>query len=107
MAYKQVYFSARLSEQMLKGLDKVSAQIDNSTRAEVASYLVQKYLQHPVFYESRSILALRMPLMPPLAFQISEHSLDRLKEIAQQHNSSVAAIVRIAIYEGLMAHETS
>ena len=50
MAHKQVYFSARLSEQMLKGLDKVSAQIDNSTRAEVASYLVQKYLQHPVFY---------------------------------------------------------
>lgn len=45
--------------------------------------------------------------MPPLAFQISEHSLDRLKEIAQQHNSSVAAIVRIAIYEGLMSHETS
>lgn len=100
MAYKQVYFFRPLIRTDVKRIGQGFRTIDNSTRAEVASYLVQKYLQHPVFYESRSILALRMPLMPPLAFQISEHSLDRLKEIAQQHNSSVAAIVRIAIYEG-------
>lgn len=92
----------RLSTQMLSAIDFYAEKMgQGGDRQAVIQFLVDQYLKAPVYIDPLSEIELRYPVSNLLTVTLSDASVDALKRLAEEHDTTLSAMVRIAICKGM------
>ena len=92
----------RLSTQMLSAIDFYAEKMgQGGDRQAVIQFLVDQYLKSPVYIDHLSEIELRYPVSNLLTVTLSDASVDALKRLAEEHDTTLSAMVRIAICKGM------
>ena len=92
----------RLSTQMLSAIDFYAEKMgQGGDRQAVIQFLVDQYLMSPVYIDPLSEIELRYPVSNLLTVTLSDASVDALKRLAEEHDTTLSAMVRIAICKGM------
>ena len=94
--------AVRLSTQMLSAIDSYSERIGQSSdRQAVIQFLIDQYLKNPVYIDPLSEIGLRYPVSNLLTITLSDSSAAAMKRLADEHETTLSAMVRIAICKEL------
>lgn len=92
----------RLSTQMLSAIDFYAEKMgQGGDRQAVIQFLLDQYLKSPVYIDPLSEIELRYPVSNLLTVTLSDASVDALKRLAEEHGTTLSAMVRIAICKGM------
>lgn len=92
----------RLSTQMLSAIDFYAEKMgQGGDRQAVIQFLVDQYLKSPAYIDPLSEIELRYPVSNLLTVTLSDASVDALKRLAEEHGTTLSAMVRIAICKGM------
>lgn len=93
----------RCSPDMVRELDQF-ARATNSDRKDAANYLIGQFILNPINHDPLDSIELRKPVSDSIMVTMEAEDEQFIRDFAADNFMSVAAVIRLALYNGLWEH---